>query len=71
MFKREKFLETIKEQGRTRSWLAEKLDVSYNTINRYLRGEAEPTKSVAMAMAVYLQVKPSEFWENDDTPKAS
>lgn len=65
MFKLDRFLETVKEQGRTRSWLAEKLDVSYNTINRYLRGKAVPTKSTAMALAVFLQVDPKEFWEPD------
>lgn len=62
----------MKEQGRTREWLAAQCRVKYDTFNHYLTGRKNPSPSVVALMAQTFGVLESELTSDDSkTPKAS
>lgn len=62
----------MKEQGRTREWLAAQCRVKYDTFNHYLTGRRNPSPSVVALMAKTFGVPESELTiATQETPKAS
>lgn len=62
----------MKEQGRTREWLAAQCRVKYDTFNHYLTGRRNPSPAVVALLAQALKASETEITLiEEDTPKAS
>ncbi len=48
--------EVLKEQGRTQTWLAEKISKSYVIVTNYCNNNAQPSIQVLTAIAKVLDV---------------
>ncbi|MEO9512736.1 MAG: helix-turn-helix transcriptional regulator [Flavobacteriaceae bacterium] len=48
--------EVLKEQGRTQTWLAEKIDKSYVIVTNYCNNNAQPSIEVLRKIAKILDV---------------
>ncbi len=48
--------EILKEQGRTQTWLAEKIDKSYVVVTNYCNNNTQPTIPVLRKIAKVLDV---------------
>lgn len=52
----------LKEQGRTQTWLTEKVGVNKSTISDVVNGKRIPTLLVALRIAKTLDVKVEDIW---------
>lgn len=48
--------EVLKEQGRTQTWLAEKIEKSYGVVTNYCNNNAQPSIEVLIKIAKVLDV---------------
>lgn len=48
--------EVLKEQGRSQTWLAERLDKSYNMVNSYVKNRRQPSLDILYRIADILVV---------------
>ena len=48
--------EVLEEKGTTQTWLAEKLDKSYNMVNAYVQNRQQPRLEVLYQIAEILDV---------------
>jgi DNA-binding Xre family transcriptional regulator len=72
VFKRERLKQILKAQGRKKSWLAERLDVTPETISRYLKDKDHAVqKNTVLAICQVLAIAESELWDDDNKAKAS
>jgi putative transcriptional regulator len=53
--------EVLKEQGRSQTWLAEKIDKSYVVVNNYCNNNAQPSIEVLRKIANVLNVDVREL----------
>ena len=53
--------EVLKEQGRTQTWLAEKIDKSYVIVTNYCNNNAQPSIEVLRKIADVLEVDVREL----------
>lgn len=53
--------EVLKEQGRTQTWLAEKIDKSYVIVTNYCNNNAQPSIEVLRKIADVLDVDVREL----------
>ncbi|MGQ1948725.1 helix-turn-helix transcriptional regulator [Geofilum sp. OHC36d9] len=53
--------EVLKEQGRTQTWLAEKIDKSYVIVTNYCNNNAQPSIEVLRKIAKILDVDVREL----------
>jgi putative transcriptional regulator len=53
--------EVLEEQGKTQTWLAEKLDVDFLTINRYANNNRQPSIEKLYQIAKVLKVSAREL----------
>tara|TARA_B110000977_G_scaffold40650_1_gene54690 strand:- start:700 stop:900 length:201 start_codon:yes stop_codon:yes gene_type:complete len=56
----------LKERGIKQTWLAEKLDKSYNTINGYVQNRHQPRLEVLFEIAKILEVDPKELIQSEN-----
>jgi putative transcriptional regulator len=56
-----KLKEVLQKQGKTQSWLSEKLDLDYETVNRYVNNRRQPTLDTLFEIAKLLKVSPTEL----------
>lgn len=59
--------EILKEKGITQTWLAEKMDKSYTTINEYARNVRQPSVKDLYEIADILQVQATDLLVNKKT----
>jgi DNA-binding XRE family transcriptional regulator len=62
-----KLEETLKNQGRMKGWLAEKIGTNRNTITGLCKGQ-EPHLSLAYKIANALGKEVTEIWPNKKEP---
>ena len=53
--------EVLEEQGKTQTWLAEKLDKDFVTVTRYVNNHRQPSLEVLFDVARVLKVNPKEL----------
>ena len=53
--------EVLEQQGKTQTWLAEKLDVDFLTVNRYANNNRQPSVERLVEIAKILKVSPREL----------
>jgi putative transcriptional regulator len=53
--------EVLREQGRTQTWLAEKVDKSYVVVTNYCNNKAQPSIEVLTKIAEVLDVDVREL----------
>jgi transcriptional regulator with XRE-family HTH domain len=53
--------EVLKEQGRTQTWLAEKIDKSYVVVTNYCNNNSQPSIEVLRKIAKVLNVDVREL----------
>lgn len=53
--------EVLKEQGRTQTWLAEKIEKSYVVVTNYCNNNAQPSIEVLRKIATVLNVDVREL----------
>ena len=53
--------EVLKNKGISQTWLAEKMDKSYTTINEYARNKRQPTLELLNVIADILDVSVTEL----------
>lgn len=53
--------EVLKEQGRSQTWLAEKIDKSYVVVTNYCNNKAQPSIEVLTKIAEVLNVDVREL----------
>jgi putative transcriptional regulator len=53
--------EVLEKQGKTQTWLAEKLDVDFLTINRYANNNRQPSIERLYQIAKLLKVSAREL----------
>jgi transcriptional regulator with XRE-family HTH domain len=53
--------EVLEAQGKTQTWLAEKLDKDFVTVTRYVNNKRQPTLETLFAIAQILKVSPREL----------
>lgn len=53
--------EVLEEQGKTQTWLAEKLDKDFVTITRYVNNHRQPSIETIFEIAKILKVNPKEL----------
>ena len=59
--------EILKDKGISQTWLAEKMDKSYPTINEYARNKRQPSLEDLYKIAKILNIEVSELLvKNDD-----
>ena len=51
----------LKSQGRSQSWLADKLGLNYNTVNGWCNNRNQPYLSDLIKVAELLEVAPAEL----------
>lgn len=59
--------EILKEKGITQTWLAEKMNKSYTTINEYARNVRQPSVEDLYEIADILQVQATDLLVNKKT----
>lgn len=60
--------ETLREQGRTQVWMAERLGLNKMTLNRYLRGRRPTPPAIARRACELLGLPPSIVQHADISP---
>ena len=63
MEKMNRVKEVLKEQGRTQTWLAEKIEKSYVIVTNYCNNNAQPSIEVLRKIAEVLDVDVRELLE--------
>jgi putative transcriptional regulator len=63
MEKMNRIKDVLKEQGRTQTWLAEKIDKSYVIVTNYCNNHAQPSIEVLRRIAGVLDVDVRELLE--------
>lgn len=58
--------ETLEEKGIKQTWLAEKLDKSYNMVNSYTTNRRQPSIEVLYKIADILQVNVKDLLIDND-----
>lgn len=58
--------EVLKNKGISQTWLAEKMDKSYTTINEYARNERQPSLESLYKIAEILNIEVAELLEKRD-----
>lgn len=53
--------EILEERGKSQTWLAEQLDMDFQTINRYVNNNRQPTLPRLYEIAKILKVSPREL----------
>ena len=53
--------EVLEEQGKTQTWLAEKLDKDFVTVTRYVNNHRQPSLEVLFEIAKILKVNAKEL----------
>ena len=53
--------EVLAAQGKTQTWLAEKLDRDFVTVTRYVNNKRQPTLETLFEIAQILKVSPREL----------
>ena len=53
--------EVLKEKGISQTWLAHKLDKSYNTVNEYARNVRQPSIEDLYRIAKILEINPKDL----------
>ncbi|MFW9872479.1 MAG: helix-turn-helix transcriptional regulator [Candidatus Thorarchaeota archaeon] len=53
--------EVLKEQGRTQTWLADKIGKSYVVVTNYCNNKAQPSIEVLTKIAEYLDIDVREL----------
>ena len=53
--------EVLEEQGKTQTWLAEKLDRDFVTVTRYVHNKRQPTLEMLFEIAKVLRVSPRDL----------
>jgi len=61
MSKMNRVKEVLKEQGRTQTWLAEKIEKSYVIVTNYCNNNAQPSIDVLRKIAKILDVDVREL----------
>ena len=51
----------LEEAGKNQTWLAEMLDLDFETINRYCNNHRQPSIPMLFDIAKHLKVKPSRL----------
>lgn len=57
--------EVLEEKGIKQTWLAEKLDKSYNMVNGYVQNRQQPRLEVLYEIAKILDVNPKDLLKED------
>jgi transcriptional regulator with XRE-family HTH domain len=63
MDKMNRIKEVLKEQGRTQTWLSEKINKSYVIVTNYCNNNAQPTIKILRKIAGVLDVDVRELLE--------
>jgi len=58
--------EVLEEKGIKQTWLADKLDKSFNMVNSYVQNRRQPTLEVLYKIAEILKVEAKELLINND-----
>lgn len=53
--------EVLELQGKTQTWLSEKLGKSYNMVNSYVQNRRQPSIEILFEIAEILRVDPKEL----------
>ncbi|GCC53181.1 XRE family transcriptional regulator [Chryseotalea sanaruensis] len=53
--------EVLEDRGKSQIWLAEQLDLDFQTITRYVNNNRQPTLSRLFEIAKILKVNPREL----------
>jgi len=53
--------DVLEKQGKTQTWLAEKLDKDFVTVTRYANNKRQPTLETLFEIAQILRVSPREL----------
>lgn len=53
--------EVLEEQGKTQTWLAEKLDRDFVTVTRYVNNHRQPSLEIIFEIAKVLRVNPKDL----------
>ena len=61
MLKMNRIKEVLNEKGLKQTWLAKKLDKSYNMVNRYVQNRQQPRLEVLNEIALILDVDVREL----------
>lgn len=56
--------EVLEEKGLTQTWLAEQLDLDFQTITRYVNNYRQPGIAVLFEIAEVLKVNPRELLDS-------
>ena len=56
--------EVLKEQGRTQTWLAEKIEKSYVVVTNYCNNKTQPSLPTLLKIAKVLDVDVKELLES-------
>lgn len=64
MDKMNRIKKVLKDQGRTQTWLAEKIDKSYVIVTNYCNNNAQPSIEVLRKIAKVLDVDVRELLES-------
>jgi putative transcriptional regulator len=53
--------EVLESQGKTQTWLSEKLGKSYNMVNSYVQNRRQPSIEILFEIAKILNVNPQDL----------
>jgi putative transcriptional regulator len=53
--------EVLEQQGKTQTWLAEKLDKDFVTVTRYVNNHRQPSLEIVFEIAKILKVNPKDL----------
>lgn len=57
--------EVLEEQGKTQTWLSEKLGKSYNMVNSYVQNRRQPSIEILFDIAKILKVDAKDLLATD------
>jgi putative transcriptional regulator len=57
--------EVLKEKGISQTWLAQKMNKSYNTINEYARNVRQPSLEDLYRIAKILDINPKDLLKEE------
>lgn len=64
LFKYNRIREVLEGQGKTQTWLSEKLDMDFVTITRYVNNLRQPRIEILFEIAKALKVNPKELLDS-------
>jgi transcriptional regulator with XRE-family HTH domain len=68
----ERLKKALKDEGRTREWVADQCGIKIITLSSYLKGARQPSLSVVKLLSQTLRVPETELWaESENAKKAS